>query len=97
MNKLNYDKKTVPFESIPIGGMFRYKQKVYMRIENVFRPVEDYYTIVINYDFKYCIDGNFYPVYDLAVNLSNGTIDSFENSVEVDVIKIDKIKIEVDI
>ena len=92
MNKLNYDKKTVPFENIPIGGMFRYKQKVYMRIENVFRPVVDYYT----YDFKYCIEGNFYPVYDLAVNLGNGTIDSFENSVEVDVMKIDRIEIEID-
>ena len=92
MNKLNYDKKTVPFESIPIGGMFRYKQKVYMKIENVFRPVENDYT----YDFEYSIGGNFYPVCDLAVNLSNGTIDSFENSTEVDVMKIDRIEIEIE-
>lgn len=93
MNKLNYDKKTVPFESIPIGGMFRYKQKVYMKIENVFRPLASDYT----YDFGYCIGEIVYPVYDLAVNLGDGTIDSFENSVEVDVMKINRIEIEVDI
>ena len=90
MNKLNYDKKTVPFESIPIGGMFRYKQKVYMKIENVFRPVANDYT----YDLDYSTGGSSYPVYDLAVNLGNGTIDSFENNTEVDVMKIDRIEIE---
>ena len=90
MNKLNYDKKTVPFESIPIGGMFRYKQKVYMKIENVFRPVTNDYT----YDFEYSIGECSYPVYDLAVNLGNGTIASFENSTEVDVMKINRIEIE---
>ena len=90
MNKLNYDKKTVSFESIPVGGMFRYKEKVYMRIENVFRFIENNHT----YDFEYCSGENCYPVYDLAVNLSNGAIDSFENNAEVDVVKIDRIEIE---
>ena len=90
MNKLNYDKKTVSLDSIPSGGMFRYKQKVYMKIENVFRPVANDYT----YDFEYFIGENAYPVYDLAVNLGNGTIDSFEGNTEVDVVKIDRIEIE---
>lgn len=92
MNKLNYNKKTVPFENIPIGGMFGYNQKVYMRIENAFRPLVNDYT----YNFGYYMGEIIYPVYDLAVNLGDGTIDSFENSVEVDVVKIDKIEIETD-
>ena len=92
MNKLNYDKKTVPFGSIPIGGMFRYREKVYMKIENVFRPVTTDYT----YGFEYSIGEGSYSVYDLAVNLGNGTIDSFEGNTEVDVVKIDRIEIETD-
>ena len=49
MNKLNYDKKTVSFESIPVGGMFRYKQKIYMKIQNIFRMIGDSY----NYNLIY--------------------------------------------
>ena len=46
MNKLNYDKNTVSFDSIPVGGMFRYKQKVYMRIQSFFRMIGDNYNYI---------------------------------------------------
>lgn len=92
MNKLNYDKKTVPFENIPIGGMFRYKQKVYMRIQSYFRMIGDSY----NYELIYKSVEEYYNAMYLAVNLSNGEIDSFEWDTEVDVVKIDKIEIKTD-
>ena len=92
MNKLNYDKKTVPLDSIPSGGIFRCKQKVYMKTQNTFRMVGDSY----NYDLIYkSVEGYYNAIY-LAVNLSNGEIDCFEWNTEVDVVKIDKIEIEVE-
>ena len=92
MNKLNYDKKTVPFNSIPSGGMFRYKQKVYMKIQNIFRMIGDSYS----YGLIYKSVEEYYNAIYLAVNLGNGEIDSFEWNTEVDVVKIDKIEIEVE-
>lgn len=91
MNKLNYDKNTVSFGTIPVGGMFRYKQKVYMRIQSYFRIVGDNYTH--NLMYKKC---GYYDVLCLAVNLGSGEIDSFEWDTEVDVMRIDKIEIETD-
>lgn len=92
MNKLNYDKKTVPFESIPIGGMFRYKQKVYMKIQDSFRMIGDNYSRNLVYE-----DGEqYFNAVGLVVNLGTGEIDSFEYDAEVDVMRIDKIEIEVE-
>lgn len=91
MNKLNYDKKTVPFESIPIGGMFRYKQKVYMKIQDSFRMIGDSYSYKLKYESV-----EYYNAQCLAVNLSNGEVDSFEWNTDVDVMKIDRIEIETD-
>ena len=92
MNKLNYDKKTVSFESIPVGGMFRYKQKVYMRIQDYFRMVGDNYSRNLVYE-----DGEqYFNAVGLVVNLGTGEIDSFECDAEVDVMRIDKIEIEVE-
>ena len=92
MNKLNYDKNTVSFDSIPVGGMFRYKQKVYMRIQSFFRMIGDNY----NYNLKYESIEQDWKARCLAVNLSNGEIDSFEWNTGVDVVKIDRIEIEAD-
>lgn len=92
MNKLNYDKKTVSFESIPVGGMFRYKQKIYMKIQNIFRMIGDSY----NYNLIYKSAEECYNAIYLAVNLGNGEIDSFEWNTDVDVVKIDRIEIETD-
>ena len=89
MNKLNYDKSTVSLATIPIGGMFRYKQKVYMKIQDSFRMIGDSYSYKLKYESV-----EYYNAQCLAVNLSNGTIDSFENDAEVDVVKIDRIEIE---
>ena len=90
MNKLNYDKKTASFETIPIGGMFGYKQKVYMRIQSWFRMVEDNYS----HNLMYESNEECYDVIGLAVNLISGEIDSFKWNTEVDVMKIDRIEIE---
>ena len=92
MNKLNYDKNTVSFDSIPVGGMFRYKQKVYMIIQSFFRMIGDNY----NYNLKYESIEQDWKARCLAVNLSNGEIDSFEWNAGVDVMKIDRIEIEAD-
>lgn len=92
MNKLNYDKKTVSLDSIPSGGMFRYKQKVYMKIQNIFRMVGDCHSCNLMYKSA---EGYYNAIY-LAVNLSNGEIDCFEWNTDVDVVKIDKIEIETD-
>lgn len=92
MNKLNYDKNTVSFGTIPIGGIFEYKQKVYMRIQSWFRMVGDNYS----YNLAYESGEQYYDVLCLAVNLGTGEIDSFEWNTEVDVMKIDKIEIETD-
>ena len=89
MNKLNYDKKTVSFDSIPNGGMFKYKQKVYMKIQNTFRMIGDCHSYNLKYESV-----EHYNAQWLAVNLSNGEIDSFEWNTEVDVMRIDKIEIE---
>lgn len=92
MNKLNYDKNTVSFGIIPAGGMFEYKQKVYMRIQSWFRMVGDNYSHNLMYGSK----EEYYDIIGLAVNLSNGEIDSFGWNTDVDVMKIDKIEIETD-
>ena len=92
MNKLNYDKNTVSFETIPVGGIFEYKQKVYMRIQSWFRMVEDNYSYNLMYEAK----EECYDVIGLAVNLGTGEIDSFKWNTEVDVMRIDKIEIEVE-
>ena len=92
MNKLNYDKNTVSLVTIPVGGLFRYTQKVYMRIQSWFRMVEENYSYNLMYETK----EEYYDVIGLAVNLSNGEIDSFKWNTEVDVMKIDKIEIETD-
>lgn len=92
MNKLNYDKKTVRLDSIPNGGMFRYKQKVYMKIQNIFRMTGDSHS----YNLIYKNVEEYYNAIYLAVNLSNGEIDSFEWNTDVDVIKIDRLEIETD-
>ena len=92
MNKLNYDKETVSFGIIPIGGMFEYKQKVYMRIQDYFRMVGDMHS----YNLMYESEEQYYDVLCLAVNLGTGEIDSFEWNAEVDVMRIDKIEIEVE-
>lgn len=93
MNKLNYDKKTVSFNSIPSGGMFRYKQKVYMKIQSWFRMVEENCSYNLMYETK----EEYYDVIGLAVNLSNGEIDNFKWNTEVDVMRIDKIEIEIEV
>lgn len=90
MNKLNYDKSTVSLATIPIGGMFRYKQKVYMKIQDYFRMVGDNYSRNLVYESG----EEYYDVLCLAVNLGSGEIDSFECNPEVDVMRIDKIGIE---
>lgn len=90
MNKLNYDKKTVSFDSIPSGGMFRYKQKIYMRIQDSFRMTGDCYSYKLEYESA----EQYYNAQCLAVNLGNGEIDSFEWNTDVDVVKIDRIEIE---
>lgn len=92
MNKLNYDKNTVSLATIPVGGMFRYKQKVYMKIQDYFRMVGDNYS----YNFEYEDGERYFNAAGLAVNLGTGEIDSFEWNVEVDVMRIDKIEIEVE-
>lgn len=92
MNKLNYDKNTVSLETIPIGGMFRYKQKVYMRIQSSFRIVGDNCCR----NFMYENGEQYYDVLFLAVNLGSGEIDSFGWNTDVDVMRIDKIEIETD-
>lgn len=92
MNKLNYDKNTVSLATIPVGGMFKYKQKVYMRIQDYFRMIGDNYS----YNLGYEIEEQYYNAVGLAVNLGTGEIDSFEWNAEVDVMRIDKIEIETD-
>ena len=92
MNKLNYDKNTVSLATIPVGGMFEYKQKVYMKIQDYFRMVGDKYS----YNLEYESGEEYYNVLCLAVNLGSGEIDSFEWNAEVDVMRIDKIEIETD-
>lgn len=92
MNKLNYDKKTVSFESIPVGGMFKYKEKVYMKIQDYFRMVGDNYSRNLVYESE----KEYYDVLCLAVNLGSGEIYSFGWNTEVDVMRIDKIEIETD-
>ena len=89
MNKLNYDKNTVSLATIPVGGMFEYKQKVYMKIQSSFSMIENDCC----YDFKYEGD-EYYDALYLAVNLSNGGVDSFKWNAEVDVVKIDRLEIE---
>ena len=92
MNKLNYDKNTVSLATIPVGGMFKYKQKVYMRIQDYFRMIGDNYSRNLGYE-----DGEqYFNAVGLAVNLGTGEIDSFEWNAEVDVMRIDKIEIEVE-
>lgn len=92
MNKLNCDKSTVNLETIPIGGMFKYKQKVYMKIQDYFRMVGDNYSHNLEYE-----DGErYFNAVRLAVNLGSGEIESFEWNAEVDVMRIDKIEIETD-
>lgn len=93
MNKLNYDKSTVSLETIPIGGIFRYKQKVYMRIQSSFRIVGDNCCR----NFMYESGKQYYDVLFLAVNLGSGEIDSFGWNTDVDVMKIDKIEIEIEV
>lgn len=92
MNKLNYDKSTVSLETIPIGGMFRYKQKVYMKIQSYFRMVGNMHS----YNLMYENGEQYYDVLFLAVNLGSGEIDSFKWDTDVDVMRIDKIEIETD-
>lgn len=92
MNKLNYDKNTVSFETIPVGGMFRYKQKVYMRIRNCFKMVGDNYS----HNLEYKDGERYFNAFGLVVNLGSGEIESFEWNAEVDVMRIDKIEIEVE-
>ena len=91
MNKLNYDKKTVSFDSIFVGGMFEYNQKTYMKIQSSFSMIENNCC----YDFKYGND-EYYDALYLAVNLGNGEVDSFKWNAEVDVVKIDRIEIKTD-
>lgn len=93
MNKLNYDKSTVKLTTIPIGGMFEYKQKVYMRIQSWFRMIGDNYS----HNLMYESEKEYYDVLCLAVNLGSGEIDSFGWNTEVDVMRIDKIEIEIEV
>ena len=90
MNKVNYDKDGVLFENLIPGDIFTYNDKVYMKIENSFRHL----CKGCNYPFEYITCGKHTTVYDIAVNLENGKVDSFDGNTMVQIKPLDRVEIE---
>lgn len=90
MNKVNYEKDGVLFENLIPGDIFIYNDKVYMRIENSFGHL----CKGCNYPFEYHTHGNYIIVCDIAVNLENGKVDSFDGNMMVKIKPLDRVEIE---